>query len=110
MKGLEDVGLVVEDVSVSLKALFRQSSPSLQILGIALVAVCRLGILPVALGEVEQRGNLLVGNVIDERAYRAGFCESTALVSCEIDSASEFIFRSPSNQLHCQISPGRTHW
>lgn len=74
VEGLQDVSLVVENVSVGLNADLCEVFPPLEVLWIALVAVCLLRVFPVTLTEVEHRCDLLVLDVVNERARCSGFC------------------------------------
>lgn len=64
---------------------------------------------PVALGETQQCGDLLVCDIVDEAADCACFFCSGVRYCAMMVMMVKRREDSPS-QLHCQSSPGRMHW
>lgn len=77
---LRDLGLVMQQLSIRLiLSLLSKRPPPLEILRVPLIPMRFLGVVPVTRRETEESGDLLVGDVVDERADRTGFFEPVAL-------------------------------
>lgn len=75
-----NISLLAQHVPISLpRADLRELSPSREVLRVSLVAVSRFRVLPMSLGEPQERRDLFIGDIIHQAADGAGLLEPVAL-------------------------------